>query len=274
MAWYPGATHWPLNCETSDRSHTPVRMTLHTAVSGAQNLYRYGPYRGTYSTFYVNGVGEVYQYASTSQATRASGAGNFGDISVETWDGASERALTGSQVTALGQLLAWIWDTHPHVPRRIATPGDLRGLAWHRLGCAGDFGRFDPTDRKTWCRAQTGARWSTAYGKNCPYDAKIDQLDDIYHAALGDSRDDPEPIKPPLGDTMIIVWRVGDNVAYLVTGCSMRRISWEEYQAIKIANPDIPEHSAYPETVQTLMEAVHAQAKSLLDDLRALGASI
>ena len=54
----------------------------------------------------------------------------------------------------------------------------------------------------------------------------------------------------------------------------MRRISWEEYQAIKIANPDIPEHSAYPETVQTLMEAVHAQAKSLLDDLRALGASI
>ena len=106
MAWYPGANHWPLNCETSDRSHTPVRMTLHTAVSGAQNLYRYGPYRGTYSTFYVNGVGEVYQYASTSQATRASGAGNFGDISVETWDGASERALTSSQVTALGQLLA------------------------------------------------------------------------------------------------------------------------------------------------------------------------
>lgn len=274
MAWYPGANHWPLNCETADRSHTPVRMTLHTAVSGATNLYKYGPYRGTYSTFYVNGVGDVYQYASTSQATRASGAGNFGDISVETWDGASERALTSSQVTALGQLLAWIWDTHPHVPRRIATPGDLRGLAWHRLGCAGDFGRFDPTDRKTWSRAQTGARWSTAYGKNCPYDAKIDQLDDIYHAALGDTPEEPEPIKPPLGETMIIVWRVGDNVAYLVTGCSMRRISWEEYQAIKIANPDIPEHSAYPETVQTLMEAVHAQAKSLLDDLRALGASI
>ena len=47
MAWYPGANHWPLNAETSDRSHTPVRMTLHTAVSGAQNLYKYGPYRGT-----------------------------------------------------------------------------------------------------------------------------------------------------------------------------------------------------------------------------------
>ena len=127
MAWYPGATHWPLNCETTDRSHTPVRMTLHTAVSGATNLYKYGPYKGTYSTFYVNGIGDVYQYASTSQATRASGAGNYGDISVETWDGASERALTSSQVTALGQLLAWIWDTHPSVPRRIAAPGDLRG---------------------------------------------------------------------------------------------------------------------------------------------------
>ena len=70
MAWYPGANHWPLNAETQDRSHTPVRMTLHTAVSGATNLYRYGPYRGTYSTFYVNGTGDVYQYASTSQATR------------------------------------------------------------------------------------------------------------------------------------------------------------------------------------------------------------
>lgn len=273
MAWYPGATHWPLNAETSDRSHTPVRMTLHTAVSGATNLYKYGPYRGTYSTFYVNGSGDVYQYASTSQATRASGAGNFGDISVETWDGASERALTSSQVTALGQLLAWIWDTHPSVPRRIATPGDLRGLAWHRLGCAGDFGRFDPTDRKTWCRTQTGARWSTAYGKNCPYGSKIDQLDAIYDAAIGGVTE-PDPIKLPIGDDMFIVWRIGDNTAYLVTAHSMRQLTWEEYQAYKVAWPDIPEHSAYPETVQTLMGAVHAQAKTLIDDLRALGGSI
>ncbi len=30
---------------------------------------------------------------------------------------------------------------------------------------------------------------------------------------------------------MIIVRRVGDNVTYLVTGCGMRRISWEEYQS-------------------------------------------
>lgn len=271
MAWYPGANHWPLNCETTNRAHTPVRMTLHTAVSGAQNLYRYGPYKGTYSTFYVNKNGEVYQYASTSQATRASGAGNYGDISVETWDGASERALTGSQVTALSQLLAWIWDTHPSVPRRIATPGDLTGLAWHRLGCAGDFGRFDPTDRKTWCRTQTGARWSTAYGKNCPYDAKIDQIPDIYQAALGGTEPD---IPAPKGDTMFIVWRIGDNTAYLVTAHSMRQLTWEEYQAYKVAWPDIPEHSAYPETVQTLMGAVHAQAKSHIDDLRAMGVSI
>ncbi len=47
-----------------------------------------------------------------------------------------ERALTSSQVTSLGQLLAWIWDTHTRVPRRIATPGDLRGLTSFHLGFA------------------------------------------------------------------------------------------------------------------------------------------
>lgn len=73
---------------------------------------------------------------------------------------------------------------------------------------------------------------------------------------------------------MFIVWRIGDNAAYLVTAHSMRQLTWEEYQAYKVAWPDIPEHSAYPETVQTLMGAVHAQAKTLIEDLRALGGSI
>ena len=145
MAWYPGATHWPLNCETTDRSHTPVRMTLHTAVSGATNLYKYGPYRGTYSTFYVNGGGDVYQYASTGQATRASGAGNFGDISVETWDGASERALTASQVTA-PRPAARLDMGHP--PQRAAPDRHPRrtspaspGTAWAAPGISADSTR-------------------------------------------------------------------------------------------------------------------------------------
>ena len=43
---------------------------------------------------------------------------------------------------------------------------------------------------------------------------------------------------------MFIVWRIGDNSAYLVTAHSMRQLTWEEYQAYKVAWPDIPEHSA------------------------------
>ena len=90
---------------------------------------------------------------------------------------------------------------------------------------------------------------------------------------MGGSTQPDEP-KLPIGDDMFIVWRIGDNVAYLVTAHSMRQLTWEEYQAYKVAWPDIPEHSAYPETVQTLMCAVHAQAKTMIEDLRALGGSI
>ena len=57
------------------------------------------------------------------------------------------------------------------------------GLAWHRLGCKGNFGAYDPDNITTWSGNQSGAVWSTARGKTCPYDVRIRQIPGILAAS-------------------------------------------------------------------------------------------
>src|SRR5699024_7079261 len=66
---------------------------------------------------------------------------------------------------------------------RIATWNNTSGLAWHRLGCKGNFGAFSKSDRTTWSGSQTGQRWTTVYGKTCPTDNFIHQIPEIYRRA-------------------------------------------------------------------------------------------
>ena len=90
--------------------------------------------------------------------------------------------MTDTQLRNLAKIFAWAV-IHCGVPNRIATVDDLSGLAWHRLGIDGNFGRFDRHDRTTWCRKQTGAVWSSATGKLCPTDKFIRQIPTVYSKA-------------------------------------------------------------------------------------------
>ncbi|WP_406710987.1 N-acetylmuramoyl-L-alanine amidase [Trueperella pyogenes] len=168
-----------ITIDTAERSHTPVRLTLHTAWPGPRKgpLYPHGRpmSNGTYAHFYIDSEGTLYQHRDTALAARADGKGNFGSISVETWDGAREQALNTAQLETFKRLWEWVLATHPTVPNQLAKPGDLRGMAWHRLGVEGNFGAYNPNDPCTWSRAQTGAVWSTARGKTCPTNPKIRQ---------------------------------------------------------------------------------------------------
>lgn len=169
-----------ITIDTAGRSHTPVRVTGHTAWPGPKigPLYPHGKPapNGTYATFYIDLIGGLFQHRDTAYAARADGQGNFGSISVETADNRDNGPLNAAQLATFARLWLWLLSVHPTIPNQIARPGDLRGLAWHRLGIEGNFGPYNPGDPTTWCRAQTGAVWSTARGKTCPTDAKIRQF--------------------------------------------------------------------------------------------------
>ena len=170
-----------------------MRLTLHTAVSSARDLYGRGKGPGgTYAHFYVGEDGTLYQYQDTAYMAQADLDGNASTISVETWDGGTERPWTPAQVATLGRLFAWIVATHSSVPDRIATPDNTAGLAWHRLGVQGNFGAFNPTNRATWSARDSRQRWTRARGKLCPWSVRIGQIDAVYQASKGEEELTPE----------------------------------------------------------------------------------
>ena len=192
--------NWTVWDPVTGRSSTPIKprmMTIHTAVTNSQDIY--GPGLGpgrTHSHFYNPKDGKLRQHQEINKQAFADGGGNSYCVSVEHWDGYPNGApgywrhgsdvppLTDSQIENDARLFAHLV-THFGVPNRIATPDNLTGLGWHRLGVAGNFGTYNPRDRKTWSRAQTGANFSNATGKVCPGDRRIDQIQAIFDRAQG-----------------------------------------------------------------------------------------
>lgn len=198
MALCPFATKQLITIDSVGRKHTPNRMTFHTAVSSATNLYKGKPAsNGTYAHFYVNEDGKIYQYKDTAYAARADAQGNFGSLSVETWDGAKNRAWNAKQLTSLARLFAWACSVHSTIPKRQATVSNVKGAAWHRLGCRGNFGAYSASNILTWSGNQTGLVWSNAFGKTCPYNARIKQIPSILAKAKGtvSAPSKPKPAK-------------------------------------------------------------------------------
>ena len=223
MAIYPHARSVQLITTDPGRYHTPIRMTLHTAVSNAVDLYRgRAAPNGTYAHFYVNEHGHVYQYRDTAQAARADLKGTYGTISVETWDGGRERPWTAAQVAALADLFDWVTRAHTTIPRRMASPTDTRGLAWHRLGCSGNFGEFDLAHLTTWSQGQTGQVWSTARGKTCPYGTRIRQIPAIYRRATTPTTAATTATTPPQEgkNHMFMIWKRKANGQALYAVCA------------------------------------------------------
>lgn len=207
--------NWTVWDPVSGRSTTPIKprmMTIHTAVTNSQDIY--GPGLGpgrTHSHFYNPKDGKLRQHQEINKQAFADGGGNSYCVSVEHWDGYPNGApgywrhgsdvppLTDSQIENDARLFAHLV-RHFGLPNRIATPDNLSGLGWHRLGVKGNFGKFDPRDRKTWSRAQTGANFSNATGKVCPGDRRIDQIQEIFDRAqeylAGTSASAPTTITP------------------------------------------------------------------------------
>lgn len=160
---------------------TPRRVTMHIAVSSSTDIYGPGTIGGTYAHFYNRRTGRPLQHQTMDMRAVADADGNGTTISVE-HQGVVGDAMTDSQKTYLARIFAWA-HVYCGVPNRIATVDNTRGLAWHRLGIDGNFGAYDPRDRTTWCRKQTGAVWSASFGKECPTNPWIRQIPEVYDRA-------------------------------------------------------------------------------------------
>jgi hypothetical protein len=172
---------WQPITDRSTVAMSPRRVTMHIADDPRDDIY--GPGKGpgnSYAHFYNRKAGSPLQHQTMDCRAAADLNGSDASISVE-HQGVAGDAMTGVQITNLAKIFAWA-HVFCGVPNRIATVGNTNGLAWHRLGVSGNFGTYNPNDRRTWSRAQTGEVWSSSV-KLCPTDKFINQLDLIYERA-------------------------------------------------------------------------------------------
>lgn len=192
--YYPAATVKLLGKQTEPRMVRYDIVCLHTMVgslAGTLNYFDNNGYEGTESHLGIGGYGEVWQFQDFDHQADANGEGNHRIISVETadkgapfpaWSGSNVPPWTPAQVEALAQFLAWAhkkWN----IPLEIVpdSRSHRRGIAWHRIGCDGNF----PATGLYAGRTQRGGgeQWSTSYGKVCPGNARIAQVPGIIERA-------------------------------------------------------------------------------------------
>lgn len=169
---------------------------FHTMVGylvSTDGYFRSGGWDGTESHWGVGGAwgpdlggrmdGTLFQWQDMLYQADANLNGNPRVLSVETADNAPRsasdlKAWTPAQVDTLVRLGIWVtskaaharcpstWTCHREGIPRVLIPDTKpgrRGLGYHRQG-------VDPY------RVDGGVRWSSAYGKVCPGDARINQL--------------------------------------------------------------------------------------------------
>ena len=177
MTRYPSCTWKPIT-GTSTRPVQKDILCLHTMVGYLSSTWSYfnRPDVGVYSHIGVGGPwgtdagknldGVAWQMADTDVRGAANLNGNWHVISVETADNAARPIApwTPAQCDRLVRIMvdANRLDGIPLTLIPDTRPG-RRGVAYHRLGC-------DP-----W-RVDGGELWSSSPGKDCPTQARIDQI--------------------------------------------------------------------------------------------------
>ena len=224
MLIYPRAEHRPLGTQTEPRMAGHDVVCLHTMVGYLSSTDRYfrsgngAGYQGTESHFGVGGKwggdavagldGTVWQWQDLAHQADANLGGNPTTISIETADNAARpiQPWTPAQVESLAQLVAWLcartthadcppsWTCHREGIPLALIPDTLpgrRGIGYHRQGC-------DP-----W-RVEGGVRWSPSTGKDCPTQARIDQIPAIIARAkaITAAKRPPTPTPPQEDDPM------------------------------------------------------------------------
>jgi hypothetical protein len=199
MAIMPGVISRPLGVQTQSRMVAHDIVCLHTMagfLSSTDGYFRTGNgagYAGTESHYGVGGAwgpdaergldGAVWQWQDRAFQADANLQGSHRIISVETADNAKRpiEPWTAKQCEAIARILAFesqaenhadcpsSWACHQVGIPLVLVPDSKpsrRGVAYHRQGCAP-------------YTAAGGERWSKSYGKDCPTQARINQIPGI-----------------------------------------------------------------------------------------------
>ncbi|MBE3133063.1 MAG: N-acetylmuramoyl-L-alanine amidase, partial [Acidobacteria bacterium] len=173
--WYADAVQRPIAKHVRARTMAPNAVVLHVAVSEETSLFPYFAGAGVCSHFYVTRDGTIEQYLPISSKSSADYEGNNRTISIET-QGGPDWDWIPEQVTAMVGIIRWA-NTEHGVPLRLmesSTPGE-HGIGWHRLGIDGNF-PASPSPYAGRVQRGGGESWSTAKGKTCPGNDKIDMM--------------------------------------------------------------------------------------------------
>jgi hypothetical protein len=190
---YPSAQWRPIR-DTSTKPVTKDVLCWHTGVGGGLGIWSYFDRLdvGVYSHGIVCGIwgsdagknvdGLALQMADTDYRAAANLDGNWRVISWETGDN-GERPIKPWTLAQCDTMVRIMVDAHridgiPLVLVPDSKPG-RRGIAYHRQGC-------DPY------RVAGGELWSSSYAKDCPTQARIDQIPNLITRARAIVAGNPE----------------------------------------------------------------------------------
>jgi peptidoglycan hydrolase-like protein with peptidoglycan-binding domain len=203
MAIYSGARQRILSGYNKPRGGSVRAVVLHSTAGGASSPYPTFARGSACSHFWVGYDGQIEQFMDTAWKDAAdlyNGGGPY-VVSIETASNTSGTdAWTSAQLKSIVKLVTWICD-HYDIPARQSRYAGDAGIGWHRLGIDGNFPSGLHGGRRQIGR---GDVWSTAFGKVCPGDKRIDQVVDsvipgvLSNLGIGDggggtSKPDPRP---------------------------------------------------------------------------------
>lgn len=182
MPRYSSAKWRPISVNYTKTKTAKTRVILHTSASKSlTSLYGWFSNSNTKASshFHIAFDGTVEQYIDTDHVSWASGEGNNDSISIETQGDGTEK-WTNEQITSIIGILRWANKTHG-VPldqmdsSRVGT----KGIGWHRLGVDGKWFPSLPSILAGRTQRGGGEKWSSASGKVCPGDLRIQQIPGI-----------------------------------------------------------------------------------------------
>lgn len=178
---YPHAQWRPLGPQTQPKMRAHDIICLHTMVGslwGTDAYFKQSGYGGSESHFGVGHDGETLQWQDLDYSADANTNGNWHIVSIETADtgegfpkwnttGDNVPPWTPKQISRLADLVAWLCRQY-NIPCELIPDSkpSRRGIGFHRLGVPGYV-------------VAGGELWSTARGKVCPGQRRINQIPDI-----------------------------------------------------------------------------------------------
>jgi len=267
MPWYPGAiikkvTRFNPGGSNASKRKKGRGVCNHVAVSEAASLFNYFNQPGNpCSHFYVRRDGTVEQYVDTDYVAPCNLDGNPTLLSIETQGGVNSpetEPWTSAQLNSQINLHIWLQGVDGF-PIQLMTDSrpETKGIGWHELG-------IEPHV------VSGGELWSSAYGKICPGNKKIEQIKTVIYPGVKEGGADMDLTEQNLDDIALRVWNfliAGEQAKTLMMrlnpgpdafDASVRESSWTKVTSSPVDGSDI--------SVLQLLRLAYSEARAAANE--------